>query len=114
MDFNVLFKEFPGAMTVCDPTGIILAMNDKALQTFAEDGGAALLGTNVLACHPEPSLTKLKAMLAEGRANVYTIEKRGVKKLIYQAPWAENGVYRGFVELSLVIPVEMPHFIRPS
>ena len=105
-------KEFSAAVTVCDPQGIILAMNDRAVQVFAADGGSALVGTNALDCHPEPSRTKLRTMLAEGRKNVYTIEKRGVKKLIYQCPWTKGGVYRGFVELSLEIPFEMPHFIR--
>jgi len=105
-------KEFSGAITVCDRDGIILEMNDKALRVFAEDGGAALIGTNVLDCHPEPSRTKLRGLLAEGRTNVYTIEKRGVKKLIYQAPWFEAGAYAGFVELSLEVPFEMPHFVR--
>jgi transcriptional regulator with PAS, ATPase and Fis domain len=114
MDPKALFRDFPGAITVCDSDGIILALNDKALETFAADGGAALLGTNVLDCHPEPSRSKLKKMMAEGRTNVYTIEKKGVKKLIYQSPWMENGTIRGFLELSLVIPEAMPHFLRPS
>ena len=51
-------------------------------------------------------------MFANQRANVYTIEKGGKKKLIYQTPWYKDGQYAGFVELSLVIPAEMPHFIR--
>jgi len=105
-------KEFPAAATVCDAQGIILAMNDRALETFAADGGAALIGTNVLDCHPEPSRTMLRTMLAEGRKNIYTIEKRGVKKLIYQVPWTIGGVYRGFVEMALEIPFDMPHFVR--
>jgi hypothetical protein len=105
-------KEFPAAVTVCDLQGLILEMNDRAVLAFASDGGAALIGTNVLDCHPEPARTKLRAMLAESRTNIYTIEKRGVKKLIYQCPWTEGGVYRGFVELSLEIPFEMPHFVR--
>lgn len=108
------FQYFPGAVTVCDREGAILAMNDRARAVFAADGGEKLLGKNVLDCHPEPARSKLKDMLAEGRANVYTIEKNGVKKLIYQAPWTENGIYRGFLELSLVIPETMPHFIRKS
>jgi hypothetical protein len=87
-------------------------MNDKARLAFADDGGAALIGTNVLDCHPEPSRTKLRGLLAEGRANVYTIEKRGVKKLIYQAPCFEAGIYTGFVELAIEIPFDMPHFVR--
>jgi len=105
-------QEFPGAVTVCDRDGIILAMNDKSVRTFAGDGGAALIGTSLLGCHPEPALTKLGEMLASGRTNTYTIEKKGVKKLIYQSPWYEKGVYSGFVELSLEIPFEMPHFVR--
>lgn len=112
MDFANFFKGFPGAVTVCDRDGVILAMNDRALETFAAAGGDRLLGTNALSCHPEPARSKLKSMLAEGLTNVYTIEKKGVKKLIYQAPWKENGAYRGFLELSLVIPETMPHFVR--
>jgi len=112
MKTNAWIKEFPGAVMVCDPTGTILEMNDRSVQTYAADGGAALIGKNVLDCHPEPSRTKLRTMLAEGRTNVYTIEKGGVKKLIFQAPCAIGGQYAGFVELSLEIPFDMPHFER--
>ncbi|MGD0781992.1 MAG: PAS domain-containing protein [Candidatus Aminicenantales bacterium] len=112
MNANSWIREFPGAVTVCDTQGTILEMNDRAVQAFADDGGGALIGKNVLDCHPEPSRTKMRTMLAEGRKNVYTIEKRGVKKLIFQCPWTEEGAYRGFVELSLEIPFDMPHFVR--
>ncbi len=104
--------EFPGAITVCDREGVILDMNAKSELTFAADGGKALIGKNALDCHPEAARLKLKQLLSEGKANVYTIEKNGVKKMIYQTPWYENGQYCGFVELSLEIPFEMPHFIR--
>ena len=105
-------RTFPGAVTVCDRKGVILQMNDRSVASFAADGGAALIGTNALDCHPEPSRSKLAGMLASGRANVYTIEKNGVKKLIYQAPWTRDGQSAGFVELSLEIPFELPHFVR--
>lgn len=105
-------REFPAAVTVCDPTGIILEMNNRAQETFAADGGADLIGRNVLECHPEPSRTQLTGMLAERTTNAYTIEKNGVHKLIYQSPWFEGGEYRGFVELSLVIPATLPHRVR--
>ncbi|MBP7689332.1 MAG: PAS domain-containing protein [Thermoflexales bacterium] len=107
-------KEFPGAITVCDPDGIILEMNDKAIKSFESQGGAELIGTQLLDCHPEPARSKLQVLLDTRQANVYTIEKNGVHKLIYQSPWYENGEYRGLIELSLEIPVEMPHFIRAS
>ncbi len=105
-------EEFPASITVCDRDGIITAMNDRAAKSFEEDGGRALIGTNVLDCHPEPARTLLEDLLRTGRRNVYTIEKRGVKKLIYQSPWYENGQYAGFVELSLELPAELPHFVR--
>jgi transcriptional regulator with PAS, ATPase and Fis domain len=106
------FQGFPGAITVCDRAGIILEMNDRAAQSFAAEGGAGLIGSNVLDCHPEPSRTKLAHLLATGNANVYTIEKHGVKKLIYQTPWYRDGGYAGIVELALEIPAAMPHFVR--
>jgi len=112
MDKNGWVREFPMAVTVCDTEGRILEMNDRSREVFAADGGAALVGRNVLDCHPEPSRTKLEGMMAGRRANVYTIQKNGKRKLIYQAPWHEDGVYAGFVELSLEIPWDMPHFDR--
>jgi transcriptional regulator with PAS, ATPase and Fis domain len=112
MSENAWVEEFPGAVTVCDTDGRIVAMNDRSLEVFSADGGAKLIGTDVLDCHPEPSRTKLKKMMDERRTNVYTIQKNGKKKLIYQAPWYENGAYAGFVELSLEIPSDMLHFNR--
>jgi len=105
-------KEFPAAVTVCDPAGVVLEMNDKAAKTFESDGGYALIGRNLLDCHPDPARIKVGKLLAEKEKNVYTIEKNGVKKLIYQSPWYKDGEYAGFVELSLEIPFEMPHFVR--
>ena len=104
-------KEYPGAVTVCDRQGIILYMNDKAIQVLA-DNGQSLVGKNVLDCHPEPARAKLTEMLATQKFNSYTIEKGGVKKLIHQTPWYENGSYGGFVELSIEIPFTMEHHVR--
>jgi hypothetical protein len=112
MDEHEWVRAFPGAVTVCDRAGVILEMNQRSVASFAEDGGAALIGTNALDCHPEPSRSKLARLLESGQKNVYTIEKNGVKKLIYQAPWYRDGAYAGFVELSLEIPFDLPHFVR--
>jgi PAS domain-containing protein len=103
------FNEFPAAIEVCDAEGVLLYVNERAAATIA---GRDQLGVNILECHPEPSRTKLQEMLVSGEANVYTIEKNGRHKLIYQAPWYVDGVYAGFVELSLPIPTAMPHFVR--
>jgi transcriptional regulator with PAS, ATPase and Fis domain len=109
---NSWVKEFPGAITVCDKEGIILAMNDRSILAFAEDGGEKLIGTNLMDCHPQAARSILEGMISECRRNVYTIEKNGMKKLIYQTPWFKNGKYCGFVEMALEIPFELPHFIR--
>jgi PAS domain S-box-containing protein len=106
--------EFPAAITVCDPEGLILEMNERACKAFAKDGGAELIGKNLLDCHPPDAQKKVAELLKTRQLNVYTIEKDGIKKLIYQSPWYENGEYRGIVEFSLPIPSEIPHFIRSS
>jgi hypothetical protein len=105
-------KEFPGAIVVCDAEGIILEINDKAAADYAKEGGYGIIGTNMFDCHPEPARSKLKVIMDARQTNIYTTERKGVWKLIYQCPWTRDGVYAGFVELAMRIPSEMPHFIR--
>jgi PAS domain-containing protein len=105
-------KEFPAAITICNAGGEILEMNDRACETFAKDGGGDLVGRNVLDCHPEPSRNKLRKMFEDRATNCYTIEKNGVRKLIYQTPWYKDGQYMGLVELSLELPADIPHLKR--
>ena len=105
-------QEFAAAITVTDREGKIVEMNAKAAKTFEKDGGARLIGSNVLDCHPEPAKAKLRDIMENRTTNVYTIEKAGIKKLIHQAPWYQDGEYAGVVELSVEIPFEMPHFVR--
>jgi PAS domain-containing protein len=105
-------EEFPGGVTVCDRHGVITQMNDKSARIFEADGGRALVGRNLLDCHPEPSRSLVADLLANPRVNAYTIEKRGLRKLIYQAPWYCDGNFQGLVELSLEIPESLPHFVR--
>jgi hypothetical protein len=112
MTDHAWITEFPGAATVSDRDGVILEMNDRAALAYAADGGRALIGSNMLDCHPMAARAKLEHLMATGQKNVYTIEKNGVKKLIYQTPWHENGQYMGWVELALEIPFELPHFVR--
>ena len=100
------------AVTVCAKDGTILDMNQKSRKTFLKPGRPELIGQNVLDCHPEPARTKLVEMLKNHNLNAYTIEKNGVKKLVYQSPWFENGEFAGYIELSMELPAEMPHFVR--
>ena len=112
MPSNHWDQEFPASITVCDADGIILEMNNKALETFATEGGIRLLGTNLLECHPEPARSRVAELLKKQQSNVYTIQKNGIRKLIYQSPWFDNGRFAGIVELSLPLPDVIPHFNR--
>jgi len=106
------FESVGFAVTVTDERGVILALNTAAEKVFAADGGAALVGRNVLDCHPEPARTRLAGMLAAGRANHYTISRGGQRKIIHQLPYFANGAFAGLVELSIPIPDQLPHFDR--
>lgn len=105
-------QEYVGAITVCDTNCITLEMNDESVKANQDQGGEKLIGSNLLDCHPEDARSKLVQLMESRQANVYTIKKNGNRKLIHQAPWYKNGKYCGFIELSLEIPKEMPHFIR--
>lgn len=105
-------KYFPASITVTDANGTIIEMNDASINSYTKDGGAALIGTNAIDCHKEPTLSKVKKLYAEHGLNVYTITKHGKKKLVYQASYFVEGKFSGIVEMSLPLPEEMPHFDR--
>ncbi len=46
------------------------------------------------------------------KSNTYTMEAKGTKKLIHQLPWMKDGKCVGMVELSIVLPADMPHHER--
>ncbi|PKN73796.1 MAG: hypothetical protein CVU50_01015 [Candidatus Cloacimonetes bacterium HGW-Cloacimonetes-3] len=105
-------KEFPAAITVCDLNGIITEMNDLAIATFQNDGGAELIGKNLYDYHPEHCNVIIRTMLDTGKSHSYTIQKGEVKKLIHQQPWFIDGKVAGLVEMSFVLPTEMSHYVR--
>lgn len=101
------------AITVADATCRIIYMNERSRQTFAARGGAALIGHNLMEYHNERSQAIIRRLLAEGGTNAYTIEKEGVRKMIFQSAWFDaGGAVAGLVEISMVIPAEMPHYVR--
>jgi transcriptional regulator with PAS, ATPase and Fis domain len=102
----------PGAVTVCDLKGIVIEMNEKSAEMYQRYGGKELIGKSLLDCHPEPARGKLVRFLQTGERNVYTIEKNGIKKLIYQAPWYQGGERCGMIEMAIEIPFDLPHFMR--
>ena len=102
-------KELPIVITVSDAEGVIIEMNDSSIEYFKDDGGDLLIGSDLFACHPEPSRTKLKTMMETQATNIYSIEEDGKRKLIYQMPWYQEGKYAGFIEMIMEIPDQIPH-----
>jgi hypothetical protein len=105
-------QELPFAITVCNTEAIILYMNDRSISTFHKYGGAEIVGTSLFDYHHGASGVKLRKLLNTQTKNAYTIEKNGIKKMIYQSPWFKDGEFAGLIELSLEIPIEMAHFVR--
>lgn len=103
----------PIAITVSDCEGNIIEMNDASAKVFEKYGGRDLIGDKLDNYHKQHSIAIMQRLLSEGEStNVYTIEKNGQKKMIFQTAWKQDGKIAGLIEFSLVIPMEMPHYIR--
>ncbi|MCD6355940.1 MAG: hypothetical protein J7L66_01535 [Anaerolineaceae bacterium] len=113
MDKKDWFKILPIGIMISNAEGTILEMNDKCVENYSGAGGNALLGKNAITCHQGASLEKVKKLYNHPFLNVYTINKKGKKKLIYQCPYFIDSEFAGMIELSLPIPEDIPHFNRP-
>lgn len=104
---------FPGAVTVANKELKIIYMNEAAATNWASKGGKTLIGGELIDCHNERSRSIIARLIKDGGTNVYTIEKAGKRKLIYQSDWKDqNGEICGLVEVSMVLPENMPHYVR--
>lgn len=113
-DIHPWVKEFPGPITVCDKDGTIVGLNDAAVRGFADRGGAGLIGSCAFDCHPEPARSKFRALMDSRRQNIYTIQKEGRRKLVFQTPWYREGEFAGYLDMTIEIPWDMPHFNRDA
>ena len=105
------YEDMNCAITVCDTEGVIIYQNKPARELYAAHGN--LVGKNLFPCHNPHSPAIIRRLLEEGATNAYTIEKKGVKKVIYQSAWRkEDGTVGGLVEFSMIVPFEMPHHVR--
>ncbi|MCF0210510.1 MAG: diguanylate cyclase [Bacteroidales bacterium] len=101
------------AITITDENGNFIDMNTHSKEVNLKSMDDNIIGNNIMGCHNERSQEIINHLLKDNIQNVYTITKKGQKKLIYQSPWYKNdGSFGGLVELSLVIPTEMPHYDR--
>ena len=81
--------EIDGAVPAGDTAGTGLYQNGRPIAVNGD-----VRGRSLLPCHNERSREIIRRLLDEGGRNVYTIEKRGVRKLIYQTVWREKGEVR--------------------
>ena len=70
------------AVTAADKDGVITYMNRRAREQYKKHGD--LIGRSLYDCHGERAAGIIRRLLAEGGTNAYTIEKNGVRKMIYQ------------------------------
>lgn len=108
MDVNDFFQTVKVSITVSDREGKLVYMNDASQAVFGDK-----VGQNMMPCHQARSQEIIRQLLENGETHAYTIEKGEVHKMIYQAPWYKDGEVAGLVEFSMVIPAEMPHYVRP-
>lgn len=99
--------ELDCAITVCDTEGIVSYQNERSVAVNGD-----VRGQSLIPCHNPQSRAIIDCLLRDGGRNLYTIEKHGIRKLIYQTAWREQGEVRGLVEFSIELPAEMPHHIR--
>ncbi|TXT46387.1 MAG: PAS fold [Spirochaetes bacterium] len=105
-------ESLEAAITICDADLRLISMNGKALASFGMAGGEAPTGMDLRECHKEQSVATMEDILRTGVPNVYTIKKKGLRKMIWQAPWTKEGNIAGLVEISFILPLDIPHFDR--
>lgn len=91
-------EDYPAVVTVCDRDGIIIAMNKRSIEQFAERGGSELIGTSLFDCHPETANKIIRRQLQTHKANVYITSSKNGRRLVQQVPWYNNGTFAGLVE----------------
>ena len=104
------FKGLNIAITISAKDGEILYQNDSSIEV---NGDAR--GRDLMKCHNERSQQIIRHLLDDAATNVYTISKKGKKKLIYQTPWYEDDakqIVGGLIEFSIILPEDMPHYDR--
>ena len=104
------FKGLNLAITISAKDGEILYQNDSSIEVNGDARGRDLMG-----CHNARSQQIIRHLLDDAATNVYTISKKGKKKLIYQTPWYVDDakqVVGGLIEFSIILPDDMPHYDR--
>jgi PAS domain-containing protein len=105
VELGALFEGLRAAVTVTDENFQITFMNDRAIEYYAEDGGAELIGTDVLECHEAEHQVIIREAYARYRAGDltptrYRTDAEGGRTVgIVHIPLMVEGRFRGLTEL---------------
>ena len=94
-ELGVLFDGLRASVTIADQDFRIRFMNDRSIAFYAEDGGAELVGKNLLDCHNAEQGTVIRDAYARYRAQ----KEDGAPESIVHIPLMVEGQFRGIAEL---------------
>ena len=69
------------AVTVCDTEGVIIYQNKQSISVNGDYRGKSMIPATTSARRDHARI------LEKGDTNAYTIEKKGIRKMIYQTAW---------------------------
>ena len=104
-ELGALFDGLRASATIADQDFKITFMNDRAIVFYAEDGGAELIGKNLLACHNTEHQAVIRDAYARYRAGDLTPtryhaqKEGGALESIVHIPLMVEGQFRGIAEL---------------
>jgi len=104
-ELGPLFAGIQASITIADENERIVYLNDMAVEHYGDQGGDALLGSNVYDCHNPTSQDKIRELYSRYRAGDrtpvrYHTEKRdGHAESVVLFPLVVDGFFRGVAEL---------------
>ena len=99
--------ELDCAVTRCDTEGTVLYQNARSIAVNGD-----VRGRSLIPCHNERSREIIRRLIETGGRNVYTIEKRGVRKHNHKNDARVGEVVHILVEYSMGLPDAMTHYVR--
>ena len=105
-ELGALFEGLRASVTIADQDFQITFMNDRSCAYFAEDGGAKLVGKNLLDCHNAEQTAVIRDAYARYRAGDLTPTRYyraqhedSAPESIVHIPLIVEGQFRGIAEL---------------
>jgi len=105
-ELGALFEGLRASVTIADQDFQIIFMNDRACAFYAEDGGAELVGKNLLDCHNAEQTAVIRDAFARYRAGDLTPtryhqaqKEESAPESIVHIPLIVEGQFRGIAEL---------------